>query len=635
MLRTSAEDLASQMPDTKQKFNGNSTIEVIHELRVHQIELEIQNEELKKAHLELELSRDRYQDLYDFAPVGYFTLTDKGLIEEVNLTGASLLGVERLKLKRARFRRFVTSKDYDVWDRFFLNLMRDDGKKSAVIILKRSDKTEVHARIEGIRVRSDEEVYQVRILVQDISDQIEAEEKIRILAEMADVAPASLMVHDFDGNILYANEESFRLHGFSREEFLAKNLHEIDASESEQYIAERMQKIRESGEAEFEVRHYLKDGGTFPLQVYGKMVSWAGRQVVLSVSTDLTEKKRIEQLRINSEKQYRNLIRDIPDYILVHRNGTILFVNQAAASALKYTPEEMIGTSVLSYVASASQSLVSHNIQKRMTGENIPPFEITILTKDGTEKNTEVQGTLIQYEGDTASLIVLNDITERKLAEKSLQEAVKKLHLLTSLTRHDINNQLTAIQLLHDIVLETKDPGKIHGYISQAQEVGKQIERVIGFTREYENFGTVSSGWHQVYSFIELAKHEPISSTINFRNLIPDNLEIYADQIIRKVFTTLIDNSIRHGVNVQTISFSCHKDMDSLIISFEDDGIGIPFDEKERIFENGYGKNTGIGLYLAREILSITGLFIRECGIEGKGSKFEIVVPAGKFRRGI
>jgi signal transduction histidine kinase len=75
--------------------------------------------------------------------------------------------------------------------------------------------------------------------------------------------------------------------------------------------------------------------------------------------------------------------------------------------------------------------------------------------------------------------------------------------------------------------------------------------------------------------------------------------------------------------------------MDSLIISFEDDGIGIPFDEKERIFENGYGKNTGIGLYLAREILSITGLFIRECGIEGKGSKFEIVVPAGKFRRGI
>ena len=97
---------------------------VNHELQVHQIELEMQNEELRKAQLDLEESRQRYADLYDFAPVGYFTFTPEALIKEVNLTGATLLEMDRQRLINSRFRRFVAPSDFDQWDQHFLSVLR-------------------------------------------------------------------------------------------------------------------------------------------------------------------------------------------------------------------------------------------------------------------------------------------------------------------------------------------------------------------------------------------------------------------------------------------------------------------------------------------------------------------------------
>ncbi|MFH0968779.1 MAG: PAS domain S-box protein [Methanobacteriota archaeon] len=632
-LRTSAEDHLSRIPDTSQELDQKTQIEIIHELQVHQIELEIQNEELKRAHLELELSRDRYQNLYDFAPIGYCTLTNTALIKEVNLSGATLLGVVRQKLIGARFRSFVSSKQHDIWDPFFLHLLGQDKKQICMLLLKKGDGTNFDARIEGARVKTDEGGFLVRIIIQDISDQKAAEEEIRILAQIADNAPASITVHDFDGTYLYANEETFRLHGSSREEFFAMNLADIDGPEHKKEVDEHVQKLQESGVVEFEVYHTRKDGSSFPLLVHAKIVPWYGRPVILSIATDLSEQKRGEKIRIESEERFRGLIRDIPDSILVLRNGTILYVNPAAASTMKYTPEEMIGSSVLNFVAPESYPLVAVKMQERENGKEVPPFEITVLTKDGKPKITIVRGTPIQYEGETASLVVLNDITEKKQVEEAFLEAVQKLRFLTGLTRHDILNQLTAVQLLHDLALESKDLAKIHEYISRAKNAGDQIEATIGFTREYENFGTAQSRWHRIHPLIEYIQNEVSTGTITIQNLIPEKLEIYADPIIRKVFTTLVENSIRHGGEVSTFRFSCKKLGDALIIICEDDGVGIPSGEKEDIFENGYGKHTGIGLFLAREILSITGMTIRECGIEGEKAIFEITVPAGRFRR--
>ena len=224
------------------------------------------------------------------------------------------------------------------------------------------------------------------------------------------------------------------------------------------------------------------------------------------------------------------------------------------------------------------------------------------------------------------------DITEKKNAETALSEVNQKLRLLTSLTRHDIINQIQVIQSLHYLCKDSDDLDEIHSYITRAYSSAERIHAMIGFTRVYENFGMASSGWQPVHQTIQDALSEITPGHIAVNSDISHDLEIYADPLIRKVFVTLMENAIRHGGTVTRIWFTSDVKEEDLIISCSDDGVGIPPGEKEAIFTHGYGKHTGIGLFISKEILAITGLFIRETGTERTGARFDIRVPAGKYR---
>jgi signal transduction histidine kinase len=113
-----------------------------------------------------------------------------------------------------------------------------------------------------------------------------------------------------------------------------------------------------------------------------------------------------------------------------------------------------------------------------------------------------------------------------------------------------------------------------------------------------------------------------------------DDIELYADPLISRVFYNLLINSIKHGDHHLTkIRLYTLVSGESLTLVYEDNGKGIPADEKEKIFEFGYGRGSGFGLFLIRELLGYTGIPITETGESGKGAKFEIVVPKGKFRK--
>ena len=224
------------------------------------------------------------------------------------------------------------------------------------------------------------------------------------------------------------------------------------------------------------------------------------------------------------------------------------------------------------------------------------------------------------------------DITEKKNAENALSEVIQKLRLVTGLTRHDIINQVQIIQSLHSLCSETSDLSEIQEYVLRADKSAERIQSMIGFTRVYEDFGVVSSGWQSVHQTIADALSEVNPDNVTVEIDIPGNLEIYADPIIRKVFVTLIENALRHGERVTNIEFYSEAKKENLVISCSDDGTGIPDEEKEAIFTHGYGKHTGVGLFISREILAITGLSILETGTYGSGARFEILVPAGKFR---
>ena len=142
-LREEAEAELARVPQTRAP--ARSIEELLHELQVHQIELEMQNEELRRAQLALEESRDRYVDLYEFAPVGYLTLTGEGVISEVNLTGAKLLGRERKEMLQRRFARFVTAEYSDRFHRLFMSVKQHDERQTCELVLQRF--TELLARV--------------------------------------------------------------------------------------------------------------------------------------------------------------------------------------------------------------------------------------------------------------------------------------------------------------------------------------------------------------------------------------------------------------------------------------------------------------------------------------------------------
>lgn len=176
-LRDEAEaELAQRVPERPSTRSAN---ELLHELQVHKIELEMQNETLRLAQIELEQSRDRYMDLYEFAPVCYLTLTASGQIAEINLTGATLLGECTGKLRQSRFERFVVAEDQGKWRQHFSYALQQGGQLACELRMRRRDDTRFHVSLSSSLTRVGEGVPELRIALTDISTQKQAEEARR------------------------------------------------------------------------------------------------------------------------------------------------------------------------------------------------------------------------------------------------------------------------------------------------------------------------------------------------------------------------------------------------------------------------------------------------------------------------
>ena len=180
-LRKRAEEAVSGESNDIRELSEEEMKRAIHELRIHQIELEMQNEELRRSQLELESARDRYSDLYDFAPVGYFTVNDKGTIVEANLTCAAMLGVEaRGWLIGKPFSRFITRDNQDAFYLHCKELVETKGARSCELILKREDAAEFPAQLESMVVQDAEGYFnRIRSAVSNIEERVRAKKALK------------------------------------------------------------------------------------------------------------------------------------------------------------------------------------------------------------------------------------------------------------------------------------------------------------------------------------------------------------------------------------------------------------------------------------------------------------------------
>jgi signal transduction histidine kinase len=167
---------------------------------------------------------------------------------------------------------------------------------------------------------------------------------------------------------------------------------------------------------------------------------------------------------------------------------------------------------------------------------------------------------------------------------------------------------------------------------NRISETSRQIAGMIRFTKDYEKIGINAPAWQDLNDLVNIAEKSATPGQVTLTNELPAGTEVFADPLIIKVFFNLIENALRHGGKITTIRFTLEARNGDRVIICEDDGYGIRNELKEKIFERGFGKNTGFGLFISREILDITGLTIRETGEAGKGARFEITVPERQFR---
>jgi diguanylate cyclase (GGDEF)-like protein/PAS domain S-box-containing protein len=307
-------------------MKGKTSEELVHDLQVHQIELEIQNEELKKAQLALEASRDKYVDLYDFAPVGYFTFTPGALIAEVNLTGAALLGVERQKLKNGSFRRFIAPEDLDRWDRHIVSVLQHGEKQSCDLVLKRQDGSTVHARFDSVRLDLLTEKAGVsggnpvvRTAVRDITERKRAEEELRESKQrfeaIFDGAIDGLLLADLDTRKFnLGNRRICEMLGYELDEIKKIGFDDIHPKDA---LAHVLEQVRKQVAGEITVAKDLpvkrKNGSIFYADIAASPLQIGGKPFLLGIFRDITERQKTEEEKRQANEKLTVLVKKLED----------------------------------------------------------------------------------------------------------------------------------------------------------------------------------------------------------------------------------------------------------------------------------------------------------------------------------
>ena len=227
---------------------------------------------------------------------------------------------------------------------------------------------------------------------------------------------------------------------------------------------------------------------------------------------------------------------------------------------------------------------------------------------------------------------IARDVTRQKKLQNRQRQIQKKLQLMQRSFRHDLTNQITAILGYLSLLRKgTTDPSFLD-FIQKEERIVESIKKSMSFTKTYEHLGDESAIWIDIHELFTSAWASLSQDRVRL-DLFSGPLEILADPLFRNVIFNLLDNSLRHGGDkLSFIRVSLITNGDEATLCYEDDGIGILEENKEKIFNRGFYTNNGFGLLLSREILSLTGLIIRETGSPGKGARFEISVPTGMWR---
>jgi len=436
-LRAAAE---AQLAATPAETPARPLADLLHELQVHQIELEMQNETLRKTELALAESRDRYLDLYEFAPVGYLTLSAECVIEAINLTGVKLLGAERSALLHHRFAACVVPEDRDVWLQRFHQIKAHGEAASVELALQRGDGSVFAAQLDCVPHKVGAGGTALRVALSDISERKRAENDIFEMAERYRLANKATNDVIWDWDVIRDtqrwNEAGTAVFGWTEI---------VLGPVSAYWWVERIhpddqERVRESffqalNNAALDVWHdeyrFRKADGTYAAVMdRGYVLRDEGGKAIRMIGAmqDITQRKSVEEkLRLHA------LVLDqIRDHVTVtDLDGVVTYANQASMRVLELSPEAIVGQHVAAYGDSPDADARQHDIVAATRTKGAWQGRVANFKPGGARIDIDLRTTLIRNEkGEPVAMVgVGTDITARLQAEKALSKSEERYRL--------------------------------------------------------------------------------------------------------------------------------------------------------------------------------------------------------------
>lgn len=321
-----------------------------------------------------------------------------------------------------------------------------------------------------------------------------------------------------------------------------------------------------------------------------------------------------------SEARCRRLIEGAFDAMVsINNDGNVLFFNDSFRRLIGLPDDELMGKSIN----------VILGVGERPKREGI--YKLKGHLPDGRNLSLEVSSSHTIMGGEQVHVLVIRDVTESEAWERRMRLVDRKMELMGKVTRHDVLNHVMVVQGFLEL---SKDSGQplSERHFDRINEALDKMKSLYSLQREFETLGTATAEWVDLGEGMRRAVSLLVNESGGVDIRIDVHGMVWADQLFDKVLYNLVHNSLLHGEKVTVIGIEDAVHGEEVHIDVYDDGVGVPEGEKKSIFSLGFGKNTGQGLFLAREILDTYGMKVEEIGVPGEGARFRIHVPIGSWR---
>lgn len=433
-LRQKAEkQLQNKLPAPKDCPSEADLLKLIYELKVHQIELEMQNEELILAK---DLANNAIK-LYDLAPSGYFTLSAEGDILNLNQCGSQMLGKDRSLLIRSRFGFFISDDTKPIYNLFLDKVFKSKVKEICEVTLSASDDVLMHVQLTG---KTGDDCTQCLVVVADINERKKAEEALKEsetkYRELIENSPDAILIY-VDGKIELVNKECLRLMAVSHEEeLIGKSVIQFVHSDCRAMVFERMKKVANQGGILplAEEKFVRPDGSEIDVEVKAMSIRLDNKPAIQLIIRNITDRKQVEEALRVSERQYRGMFykNNAVKLIIDPVKGNILNANEAASKFYGYPVNTLVSMNI-----NQINTLQAEQITAEMTlalSERRKYFDFRHRLASGEVRDVEVFSGPIEFDGSARIYSIVHDVTDRKRAQALLTKMNWRLESIVEST---------------------------------------------------------------------------------------------------------------------------------------------------------------------------------------------------------